>query len=84
MIKVIVSGTNIKIIYNSVNHVVINLNDPCASIETPDVMVPHVILRVQMYKAAINAIVKQPLKFTDDMDCAICHKKNIHLLTVLF
>ena len=29
-----------------------------------------------MYKAAINSIVQQPSKFTDDMECAICHKKH--------
>ena len=40
-----------------VNHVAIDLNDPCASIVTPENLVDHDILRVQMYKAAINSIV---------------------------
>ena len=39
-------------------------------------MVDHDILRVQMYKAAVHAIVWQPSKFTDGMECAICHKKH--------
>ena len=40
------------------HHVEIDLNEPCASIEIPDDTLPFNILRVQIYKAAINTIVK--------------------------
>ena len=40
----------------------IDLNDHCASIEMPDDIVHHDILRVQIYKAAVNDIVKQSTK----------------------
>lgn len=59
------------------NQVSIDFRDPCAFIVTPADMVPHDILRVQMYGVCLNAIVKQPAKFTDGMECAICHKKHI-------
>ena len=34
------------------------------------------MFRVHMYKGAINAAKRHITKFTDDMDCAICHKKH--------
>ena len=70
------SGTSSTEKNKCVNCVQIDLNDPCASIEIPEVILPHDILRVQIYKAAVNDIVEQPTKVTDGMDCAIYHKNH--------
>ena len=48
------SGTS-SIKKKQVNHIAIDLRDPCASIVTPTNMVDHDILQ-----AAINALVQQP------------------------
>ena len=34
------------------------------------------ILRLQMYTAAINAVLSKPNKFTDSMACALCGEKH--------
>ena len=59
-----------------VNRVEIDLNNLCASIEIPDDIEYHQLFCVQMYKAGINAVKRDMTKFTNGMDCAICHKKH--------
>ena len=43
---------------------------------TPTDMVPYQILNLQIYKKALNTLVKNPAKFIDGMNCAIYHKPH--------
>ena len=54
----------------------INLQDPYASIDIPDDMCDANILRLQLYMAAINAVLSKQNKFTDVMARAICGEKH--------
>ena len=58
------------------NRVHVNFNDPLASLVIPDGLENQQILRVNMYTIGIRAAKKDVTKFTDGMDCAICHKKH--------
>ena len=54
----------------------IDLMNPLASLVTPSSIPRHEILQLQMYQAAIRAVVAKPNKFKDGMKCAICRQEH--------
>ena len=65
------------------NRVQVNLKDPCAFLVITNDLENHQLFCVHSYVAGIHAVKNDITKFTDGVNCAICHQQNV-LINALF
>ena len=63
-----------KMTTRRVNWIQVDVHDSLVSLVIPDGLENHQIFRLNMYIAGLYKVTKDVTKFTDGMNCAICHK----------
>ena len=54
----------------------VDVNNPLASLIVPNELQQHEVFRVKMYKSGLKQVTRDPAKFTNGMNCAVCGKQH--------